>query len=166
MKTPSCPKHLFGSSADVKGGFVKKNEPPASGQPKGATNTSTRPTHSHTSAPAEGFGAGGSVSIPSMARTKILSLVPPKKDKKLAVKMESAPTPEKHLKTPGGTSNIKGNECEGLAKANFRAFKNMQKNSTVQPSWFEEFIANVLRNKETKAKKSTRSETLDIDTAY
>ena len=127
MMTQSCPKHLFEPSGDLKGGFVRINEFQASGQPKGATKTSTRPTHSHTSAPAEGFGAGGSVSIPSMARKKILSLVSPKKDKKLAVKMESAPTPEKHLKTPGGKSNIKGNECEGLAKANFREFKNMQK---------------------------------------
>ena len=127
MKTPSCPKYLFEPSGDLKGGFVLKHDSPASGQPKGATKTSTRPTHSHTSAPAEGFGAGGSVSIPSMARKKILSLAPPKKDKKLAVKLESAPTPEKHLKTPGGKSNIKGSECEGLAKANFRALKNMQK---------------------------------------
>jgi hypothetical protein len=127
MMTQSCPKHLFETSGERKGGFVPIHDSSASGQPKGATKTSTWPTHSHTSAPAEGFGAGGSVSIPSMARTKILSSVSPKKDKKLAVKMESAPTPEKHLKTPGGTSNIKGNECEGLAKANFRAFKNIQK---------------------------------------
>ena len=165
-KPPTCPKLLFKTFAVDSRGFVLKHDSPASGQPKGATKTSTRPTHSHTSAPAEGFGAGGSVSIPSMARKKILSLVSPKKDKKLAVKMESAPTPEKHLKTPGGKSNIKGNECEGLAKANFREFKNMQKTLQFSRLGLKSLEQTCREIRRQSQKKSTRSETLDTDTNF
>ena len=166
MKPPSGPKLLFKTSGEPRGRFVLTHEPLASGQPKGATKTSTRPTHSHTSAPAEGFGAGGSVSIPSMARKKILSLFLPKKDKKLAVKLESAPTPEKHLKTPGGKSNIKGNECEGLAKANFRAFKNMQKTLQFSRLGLKSLEQTCREIRRQSKKKSTRSETLDTDTDF